>query len=404
MPSKSSDHSSPSGAARISLALLLTVLMVFPNVALAQTTCNNANKTWTAFPFTLPNPIETLNAVVNNGYLYVVGGSTGVTGFQSMVSYTQLSTTTGLPVTSLTSFGSTTSLPTGLSRDLCGVAYNGYLYTVGGVEPSTTDSYGHTVGDVQRAKFHHPVDGTIETWMTQPGNQIMLPAVQLHGTVVLNGYMYVIGGSTGTDASQSQVTGNITDAVYYAQIGSNGSIQPPYFRPTSSLPIPLYKTCPIVVGNTIYMFGGETDANHSIDPRYPAVDAVYYATQNQNPLDGTLSGWTKAPYTIPLTRFVNPNADGLASQALVYVNTKGAVFMGGDTTGSGGDTNVVLKGANITDTSVTWSYPNALPGTPPQNTGYTSRNAGATLNHFAYSVAGLYQGADTAVVNCLLVP
>jgi hypothetical protein len=82
MPSQFIDRISTLRAARISLALLLAVLLVFPTGLLAQdpaTQCNSTN--WTAFPFKLPNSIETLNAVVNNGYLYVVGGSTGISGF-----------------------------------------------------------------------------------------------------------------------------------------------------------------------------------------------------------------------------------------------------------------------------------------------------------------------------------
>src|SRR5947199_7734515 len=122
-------------AARISLALFLTAVLVFPDAALAQPCGSGA---WTPFAFTLPNSIETLNAVVNNGYLYVVGGSTGITGFKDTVSYVQLDTTTGLPTTLFTAFHATTHLITPLSRDLCGVAYNGYLYTVGGVEFSST--------------------------------------------------------------------------------------------------------------------------------------------------------------------------------------------------------------------------------------------------------------------------
>ncbi|HZS54535.1 MAG TPA: hypothetical protein VFA65_09045, partial [Bryobacteraceae bacterium] len=185
MPAKFIDRFSTSRFAR-GIALVLTVLMIFPDgVAMAQS-CVSGN--WTPFPSTsqLPTAIETLNAVVNNGYLYVVGGSTGTTGFQSTVSYVQLSTTTGMP---LTAFKSTTALPNPLSRDLCGVASNGFLYTVGGVEPSATDPNGQTVGYVQYAPFH-PATGTIGSWTRQTG--VLPEVVQLHGTVVLNGYMYVI--------------------------------------------------------------------------------------------------------------------------------------------------------------------------------------------------------------------
>src|SRR5262249_28982208 len=151
--------------------------------------------------------------------------------------------------------------------DLCGVAYNGYLYTVGGVEATGTN--GTTVGYVQRAPFHHPVDGTIGSWIKQTG--LGLPPVQLHGTVVLNGYMYVIGGSTYKDVSSPASA--ITAAVYVAQISTTDGSVGSFTKLTATpLPIPLYKTCPVVVGNTIYMFGGETNAANQIVPGYPTVN------------------------------------------------------------------------------------------------------------------------------------
>lgn len=380
MPASFIDRFSTSTFAR-SIALLLTVLMIFPDgVAVAQS-CTSSS--WTPFPTSsqLPTAIETLNAVVNNGYLYVLGGSTGTTGFQSTVSYVQLSTTTGMP---LTAFKSTTPLLSPLSRDLCGLAYNGFLYTVGGVEASSSNPNGQTVGYVQYAPFH-PATGTIGSWTRQTG---LLPeVVQLHGAVVLNGYMYVIGGSTYPDVSSPASA--ITNAVYYAKINSDGSVNA--FTATASLPVPLYKTCPVAVNGTIYMSGGESS---SATP--PSVNTVYYATPNA---DGSISsnpGWQTATNLLHID----------APQAVAYVNTKGIVLMGGDFCGTGCDSATVYKGvvSGTNPASITWSTLASLPATPPQNTGKTSRNAGATLNHYAYSVAGLYQGSDTNVVNCLLLP
>jgi hypothetical protein len=90
------------------------------------------------------------------------------------------------------------------------------------------------------------------------------------------------------------------------------------------------------------------------------------------------------------------NPSGLAAQAVAYVNTKGIVLMGGDTTGNGGDTDVPLEGIDPSATTITWD---TLP-TLPAN---VSRNAGATLNHYAYSVAGLVAGSDSNGVKCLLI-
>ena len=368
---------------RVGLALLLTILLLFPD-GLAAQACKSTP--WTTSNSMLPAPIETLNAVVNNGYLYVVGGYTAGSGtFQNTVSYTKLSSTDG----SLGVFNPTTAqLPIGLSRDLCGVVYKGNLYTVGGVEYSSSNPFGMTTTAVRHGKTSIST-GDIVSWGTPP--DALNEAVQLHGTVAMTigttGFMYVIGGSLGTDSSQSQTTSNITNHVWYARINSNGSVGT--FNQTTDLPIKLYKTCPVVIGNTIYVAGGETN-----NPTHPAVGTVYYATPNS---DGSISSWPQATSL--------PNNSTLASQAVAYVNTKGIVLMGGDSTGTGGDTTEVFKGVVTGIGNVTWSSTSLpmLTGPAPY-LGNVSRNAGATFNHYAYSVAGLVRGHDSPAVNCLLVP
>lgn len=380
MPAKFTHLPSTFTAARISIALFLTVLLIFPDgVAMAQ---NCTNGVWTPFPSAseLPTAIETLNAVVNNGYLYVVGGSTGTTGFQNTVSFVQLSTATGLP---LTAFNPTTHLPVALSRDLCGVAYNGFLYTVGGVQFSSGDPNGQTVGYVQRAGFH-PANGTIGAWTNQPESQTKLPPVQLHGVVAMTvgttGYMYVIGGSTYPDVSSPASA--ITDAVYYAKINSDGSVGA--FTATASLPVPLYKTCPVVVNGTIYMSGGESS---SANP--PAVDTVYYAKPNSDGSISTNPGWQTATNLLHID----------APQAVAYVNTKGIVLMGGDSCGTGCDWNTVYEGvvSGSNPASINWKTLTSLPDNG------ISRNAGATLNHYSYSVGGLENSNDSKNVYCMLI-
>src|SRR5580700_3191601 len=127
MTAKSIDRYSTCSAARISMSLLLTVLLLFPDgVALAQTACSSA---WSTSTHTLVDKIETLNAVVNNGYLYSVGGYATSDGVDT-VGYVALNSDGTLQ----SNFNPTTHLPKKLSRDLCGVAYNGYLYAIGGVE------------------------------------------------------------------------------------------------------------------------------------------------------------------------------------------------------------------------------------------------------------------------------
>lgn len=401
---------------RISVALLLTMLLVFPNgVAVAQT-CSSTN-TWATTSNLLTdstaptNGLETLSAVVNNGFLYAMGGCTFISNtsckFWNNVSYSALSKTDG-SVTSNPMKG-TATLNTGLARNLCGVASGGYLYVVGGVAaPSGSTGAGTTSADIERAQIKQDGTGSLKPWITQTNaltdDQGVKHPLQLQGTIALKGYLYVIGGSAGAGIGAQ---GSLKSDVYFAPISStDGSIG--VFKKTLSLPIPIYKTCPVVIGNTIYMLGGETDGAHSIVTNKPAVPYIYFATQNSDG-SGTLTSstpnqWDQAPYSIPPITLNGTIEPGLASQALGYVNTNGVatgvLLMGGDASGSGGDTDVVLEGSGMTDTSIAWTYPPSFSSNPAL--GVTSRNAGATFNHYVYSVGGLVKGKDSYKVNCLL--
>jgi hypothetical protein len=382
MPAKFIDRFSTSRFARM-MALFLTALLIFPDgIAVAQS-CTTSN--WNTSTHQLPNSIETLGAVVNSGFLYVVGGYTAgatlATGtFRNTVDYVQLSTTNG---SLMSNFALTSAqLPVPLARDLCSVAYKGYLYAVGGVESTSGTGFGTTTRAVRRGNIvlSGANLGDVNGWVSQ--TTALQEAVQLHGVVAMTvgstGYLYVIGGSLGTDIEQSQVTGHITDHVWYAPINSvDGSVGT--FTQTASLPIKLYKTCPVVVNGTIYMSGGETNANPS------AVNTVYYATPNIS--DGSITSWSQSANSLPNT---------LASQAVAYVNTKGIVLMGGDQSGSGMDRPTVYEGVVGIPGSITWNTLTSLPNN-------ISRNAGATLNHYAYSVGGLEAGSDSKLVHCMQI-
>jgi len=150
MPAKFIDRFSTSRFARM-MALFLTALLIFPDgIAVAQS-CTTSN--WNTSTHQLPNSIETLGAVVNSGFLYVVGGYTAgatlATGtFRNTVDYVQLSTTNG---SLMSNFALTSAqLPVPLARDLCSVAYKGYLYAVGGVESTSGTGFGTTTRAVRR--------------------------------------------------------------------------------------------------------------------------------------------------------------------------------------------------------------------------------------------------------------
>lgn len=372
MPAKSVNRYPTHSTARVALALFLTALLVFPDsVALAQT-CTNSS--WTQSSVKLPQAIETFAAVVNGNHLYVLGGYHAPSGpARQTVSYVKLNTDGSLDATG----GFTSqSIPVPLSRDLCGVVSGGYLYAVGGID-YTNGGHGSTTQAVSRAKIN--TNGSLGPWNTQA---MALPVpLQLHGSVALAGYLYVIGGSTypdDTDPSHS-----VTNKVYYFQLnGTDGSLGPFMNGPTlvgdtANPSGARYKTCPVVVGNKIYISGGENGGG--------ALQTVYFAQQGAK---GVLNGWTRASDLLHLD----------AAQAVVY--NGGIVLMGGDSSGHGTDWTTVYQGAvsNTNPASITWNTLDAL-------TAHVSRNAGATFNTFVYSIGGLVgTNTDTNNINCLKLP
>ncbi len=167
------------------------------------------------------------------------------------------------PAGSINSWANTTD--TGLSGQLeqFGLVYlNGYVYHVGGYD-------GPTVLDTVRyARVKN--DGTLDTWVTSPNT---LPEARLwHGTVTVNGYIYVVGG-------HSSVATPTNPAVYYAKVNADGTVGT--WSSTTSIPSPRIRLTHSVASANgyIYVIGGENSS---------AQTTVWYAKVNA---DGTLGSW-----------------------------------------------------------------------------------------------------------------
>lgn len=168
-------------------------------------------------------PLENLGSgfsMVANGFMYVTGGCASVNASQSCtaaVSYSQLS-----QINADGSLGSWFPNGGGSALQRLGTpvtGYDGSFYSVGGCSAmnsgsvscsttSLTSSYANinnVVGDISAKR-----------------NPTSLPvALYGHATVVLNGYVYVLGGCL-TNSCDGVRTANYT--TYYALIGSDGSL------------------------------------------------------------------------------------------------------------------------------------------------------------------------------------
>jgi hypothetical protein len=151
-----------------------------------------------------------VGSVAYNGYLYVVGGQTAA-GPTTEVDYAPINSNG-----TIGNWGITTSFTT--ARAYPGVAvYNGYMYVYGGWNSGTS-----ALGDVQYAPIN-PSNGTVGTWTTSSAS--MATASCRFGTSVYNGYLYAVGGNTGTvDSSQCGNPSTPVNTTQFAPIKANGDV------------------------------------------------------------------------------------------------------------------------------------------------------------------------------------
>ena len=157
----------------------------------------NANGTVGAWSTTtaLPDAMDGSTSIVNNGYVYEIGGQDVSNNSLQVVYYAPLNAngTVG-------AWSTTTALPSSLGI-ATSVVYNGYVYELGG--QLTNNTYVNTV-------YYAPLssNGTVGTWSTTTA----LPTNLGYATsVVYNGFVYEIGG-------QLTSGGTIVSTVYDASI------------------------------------------------------------------------------------------------------------------------------------------------------------------------------------------
>ena len=203
-------------------------------------------------------------SVAYNGYLYVIGGQQGLSGAVfSDVQYASISSNG-----TLGSWTPTTSLPTATS-DLVSVAYNSYLYITGGYW--TASSVGGGLSDVQYAVIN--ADGTLGSWTPTTS---FTTARWRHTSVAYNGYLYVTGGYW----TVGGVGGTLSD-VQYASINSNGTLGS--WATTTSFTTARCAHTSVAYNGYLYIIGGDTTSGAV------SITDVQCAPINAN---GTLGSWT----------------------------------------------------------------------------------------------------------------
>jgi prepilin-type N-terminal cleavage/methylation domain-containing protein len=330
----------------------------------------------------LPIAFWAHSAVVYNGYIYALAGAYDTASDVTSTVFYALLNATG----SISNWSSTTPLLSALSNSSA-VINNGYIYTVGG---------GHS-GAIATVYYAKPNgDGSISNWSSTTA----LPKGTLNGsTVVNNGYIYETGG---------EYFSAMTSTVNYAKPNGDGSIS--NWSSTTALPSVLENHFGVANNGYIYTLGGEDSV--------AATSTVYFAPINSDgsignwttfqPLPETLykeaatvynghiyaaGGWGKSGLnkTVYQTTFCSPDplntwkTTTQLPQKLQYhanVGYNGYLYtMGGWDSGSHATTTVNYAFLNATGSISNWSSTAALPGA-------IVSESGAAYNGYIYVTGG----------------
>jgi N-acetylneuraminic acid mutarotase len=228
------------------------------DVQYAQINANGTLGTWRTSS-TLGTGVWGAGGAAYSGYLYVVNGHTTTgSSYTTSVQYAKIDRPG--TTTAWTTSGNTFTTARALS---CSVAYNGYLYNLGG---STVDGMGNNVTTVQYAAI--AADGTIGSWASTTA----LPEARgSFGCVAYNGRLYIVGGYTGTST-----TGTALATTRYISINSNGTLAASWTNGTA-----LSETVSDNVNAFTYttpdgttrLYLGGSRGNSSIDVMYSTINA-----------------------------------------------------------------------------------------------------------------------------------
>jgi hypothetical protein len=275
-------------------------------------------------------------SVVMNGYIYSIGGYAST--YSAAVRYA--------PIKANGTIGTwnTTTALAGARGYTAAASSQGYLYVLGGTDGSSNQN------TIYIAKQN--ADGTLISWQT---SSVTLPsAMNATAAYVVNGYLYVLGGS---------VSGSSTTATYYTHINGDGSINS--FNTGTVLPVALANGTTFAANGYLYYMGG-------INGSGTTVSATYYTPLNV--ADGSIGSWTS---TTAL-----PSAS--ANFASVVLNGNVYIIRSGTT--------VSYAPLNSTGAIGTWvSDSNAFP------VSYTGVGA-VTYNGYIYAMGGYNGTAGTTGV------
>ena len=297
----------------------------------AKLSADGSVQGWTAATNVLPTTIVNTASVVANGYLYAIGGQNASGTGQTNIWYSKLSGD-GSPGVWQTN---PVPLPSGRGAESVVVA-NGILYIIGGCNnwPCTTNS----IGTIFYGKLsaNGSIQGvTTSGALTQATQSLTNPRGQGYA-VFANGNIYYMGGQGNTNGTPA-AAGPKQD-VYYAPIASGGDITTAFSNGTQ-LPAPRAFPGSVVVNGYVYLLGGCTVLDVSdFCTTGGANNNIWYSSLNG---DGTIGAWYTAANLLPVNRaamatvvsnsyiYVLGGKDATATYSTVYYTSTARTLISG---------------------------------------------------------------------------
>jgi formylglycine-generating enzyme required for sulfatase activity len=204
----------------------------------------------------IPVSLSNHSSLVNNGYLYITGGTNNTGQSLNTVYYAKINSDGSVAPFQINANNILTPVSNHSS-----VIYNGYLYITGG-----TNEIGQSINTVYYARINS--DGSVGSFHTNANIPI---SVCNHSSVIYNGYLYITNGWNGSN--------KVFQTMYYAKINSDGSIDS-FQLNVSSIPYGEYWHSSVINNGYLYITGGDIMGN--------TLYYVYYAKINSNGSIGPL--------------------------------------------------------------------------------------------------------------------
>lgn len=184
-------------------------------------------------------------------------------------------------------------LPTA-RNSLTAIAYNGFLYAIGGEDSSCTTGNGTGDGGVCKTVYiaklgangepqlWHPSDTNKSNWVYWYRDTDLSSPRSFTGAIAYNNRMYLLGGKTSSGSVAA-----LTNSTQIADITPTGVLGS--WSTSTSLPKYSYGHAVQAYNDRLYIVGGDSNTSSTISSA-TLTNAVYYIKVNS---DGTLNSWVQ---------------------------------------------------------------------------------------------------------------